>query len=327
MDVMSCYSVRVYLGLSDSFNIFNVNSIQNLVSMLNLRKYKLLHGCDVMVEHNIIINDSIYNNMELRLIKITTTVDIIADLVKSHSEYFESEINKAFPIVGKNGLCLFFHRLVAHKFNITFQKNNKAISSITIDIEYIVDTSLFTIYYEDRTEESHMIKGLTQEELYKESWKVPDIIRLFETIFNEHLDILPLERINIATATNVIAELVQSHSEYFESEMNKIFRNYNFEKVFSIANIQFHKLVTQKFNIKLEKNNKPISFIRIYIYSLCSLNELSSFTIEYDDGTHEKHLITGLSRKDVDIKSWKVPDIINFFDIIFAVQQEIEPSY
>ena len=183
------YSVRLYTGLNGVFNIFNISNIQDLISMINLKKYKILHDCDVMVENNIVINDSIYDNMDMIIIKITTITDVIAELINSNSEYFETKINKIFINYGSySGTSIYLCNLIQKKFNIKFEKNNKSISHITIYINslYYLDTSSFIIYYDDNSNDRHIIKGLSYKELDIKSWKVPYIINLFNKIFDGH---------------------------------------------------------------------------------------------------------------------------------------------
>ena len=181
--------VRVYSGLSGNFNIYNITSIQDLISIINLKKYKLLHECDVMVENNIIINDNIYDNMDMIIIKITSITDVITELINSNSEYFETEMNKIFTNYGNySGKSIYLDKLIQKQFNIKFEKDNKPISIIIIDIIalYSFDRSSLKICYDDGTNETHVIKDLSYKNLDIKSWKVPDIINLFNKIFDGH---------------------------------------------------------------------------------------------------------------------------------------------
>jgi hypothetical protein len=183
------YSVRVYTGLSSNYNVFDINSIQNLITMINRKKYKLLYNSDIMVENNIIINDYIYDNMDMVMIKITTITDILTELINSHSEYFETKMNKIFVNYSNcSGTSIHLDKLVEKKFNIKFEKDNKLIRYITIYINslYYLDISSVIICYDDKSYEKHIIKCLLYKDVNIKSWNVPEIIKLFDIIFDDY---------------------------------------------------------------------------------------------------------------------------------------------
>lgn len=141
-----------------------------------------------------------------------------------------------------------------------------------------------------------------------------DIIVENNIIINNNIyDNMDIIMIKITTIKDIIIELIELEPLYFETEMNKIFDRYNSNSGISI---NLKKLIFDKFNMIFQKDNKLLLDICIYINGIYFF-ETSPIDFIYDDKKRERHIIKGLSPKNIKQK-WTTKDIINFFDIIFS---------